>query len=375
MPEPLKNLLRPALVRAMVEIIAANAPSFDHDRFTAFATDGIEALELMERAALIRDALFATLPESFPEAATILAASLPAAGKTGLTGWMLLPVNQFIAARGIRDFDIALDLLKALTPHFTAEFGIRQFIHQDQERALATIIRWVDDANHHVRRLASEGTRPRLPWAMRLPQLIKDPSPILPILTALMDDPEDYVRRSVANSLNDIAKDHPDLVAAFIAEHIEGASAERRWLLKHASRTLLKKGHTRALANFGFGAAASLECNLLLANPAVLFGEGLDFEIRLRNAGNIAQSLMIDYAIHHVKADGSLSPKVFKWKTVTLEAGEDHIVQRRHAMRPITTRRYYPGEHRIVILVNGTETASGNFVLSMPSEVIVGRSP
>ncbi|MDR6669051.1 DNA alkylation repair protein [Rhizobium sp. 1399] len=375
MPEPLKNLLHPALVRAMAEIIAANAPFFDRDRFTALATDGIESLELMERAALIRDALFATLPENFPEAATILAASLPAAGKTGLTGWMLLPVNQFIAARGIRDFDIALDLLKALTPHFTAEFGIRQFIHQDQQRALATIARWVDDANHHVRRLSSEGTRPRLPWAMRLPQLIKDPSPILPILTALMDDPEDYVRRSVANSLNDIAKDHPDLVAAFIAEHIEGASAERRWLLKHASRTLLKKGHARALANFGFGAAASLECNLLLANPAVLFGEGLDFEIRLRNAGDIAQSLMIDYAIHHVKADGSLSPKVFKWKTVTLEAGEDHIVQRRHAMRPITTRRYYPGEHRIVILVNGTETASGNFVLSMPSEVIVGRSP
>lgn len=375
MPEPLKNLLHPALVRAMSEIIAANAPSIDSDRFTALATDGIEALELMERAALIRDALFATLPESFPEAAAILAASLPSAGKTGLTGWMLLPVNQFIAARGLEHFDIALDLLKALTPHFTAEFGIRQFIHQDQERALATIARWVGDANDHVRRLASEGTRPRLPWAMRLPQLIKDPSPILPILTALMDDPEDYVRRSVANSLNDIAKDHPDLVAAFIAEHIEGASAERRWLLKHASRTLLKKGHARALANFGFGAAASLECNLLLANPAVLFGEGLDFEIRLRNAGDIAQSLMIDYAIHHVKADGSLSPKVFKWKTVTLEAGEDHIVQRRHAMRPITTRRYYPGEHRIVILVNGTETASGNFVLSMPSEVIVGRSP
>ncbi len=375
MPEPLKNLLHPALVRAMAEIIAANAPSFDRDRFTALATDGIESLELMERAALIRDALFATLPENFPEAAAILAASLPTTGKPGLTGWMLLPINQFIAARGIRDFDIGLDLLKALTPHFTAEFGIRQFIHQDQARALATITRWVDDANHHVRRLASEGTRPRLPWAMRLPQLIKDPSPILPILTALMDDPEDYVRRSVANSLNDIAKDHPDLVASFIAEHIEGASAERRWLLKHASRTLLKKGHARALANFGFGAAASLECNLLLANPAVLFGEGLDFEIRLRNAGDIAQSLMIDYAIHHVKADGSLSPKVFKWKTVTLEAGEDHIVQRRHAMRPITTRRYYPGEHRIVILVNGTETASGNFVLSMPSEVIVGRSP
>ncbi len=374
MPEPLKNLLHPALVRGMADIIAANAPSFESGRFTALATDGIESLELMERAALIRDALFATLPESFPEAAAILDPSLPSPGKAGLTGWMLLPVSQFIAVRGLQHFDIALDLLKALTPHFTAEFGIRQFIHRDQERALATITPWVDDRNHHVRRLASEGTRPRLPWAMRLPQLIKDPSPLWPILTALMDDPEDYVRRSVANSLNDIAKDHPDLVAAFIAEHIGGASAERRWLLKHASRTLLKKGHAQALANFGFGAAASLECELLLAKPAVLFGEGLDFEIRLRNAGDITQSLMIDYAIHHVKADGSLSPKVFKWKTVTLAAGEDHVVQRRHAMRPITTRRYYPGEHRIAILINGTEAATGSFVLSMPAEAIIGTS-
>lgn len=374
MPEPLKNLLHPALVRAMADIIAVNAPSFDSDRFTALATDGIESLELMERAALIRDALFATLPENFTEAASVLGTSLPTGGRAGLTGWMLLPVNQFAAARGLQHFDVALDLLKALTPHFTAEFGIRQFVHQDQQRALATITRWVDDPNHHVRRLASEGTRPRLPWAMRLPQLVRDPSPILPILTALMDDPEDYVRRSVANSLNDIAKDHPDLVAAFIAEHIDGASAERRWLLKHASRTLLKKGHAQALANFGFGAASALECELRLPTPSVLFGEGLDFEIRLRNAGKASQSLMIDYAIHHVKADGSLSPKVFKWKTVTLAAGENHVVQRRHAMRPITTRRYYPGEHRIAILINGTETATGSFVLSMPAEDIVGRS-
>ena len=358
----------------MADLIAANAPSFKRDHFIALAAGGIESLELMERAALIRDALFATLPESFPDAAAILGTSLPSSGKPGMTGWMLLPVNQFIAARGVNHIDTALDLLKALTPHFTAEFGIRQFIHQDQERALATIAGWVDDPNHHVRRLASEGTRPRLPWAIRLPQLVKDPAPILPILIALMDDPEDYVRRSVANSLNDIAKDHPDLVATFIAEHIDHASAERRWLLKHASRTLLKKGHTQALANFGFGAAAALQCELTLQKPAVLFGEGLDFKIRLRNGGDIEQSLMIDYAVHHVKADGSLAPKVFKWKTVTLAAGEDHVAQRRHPMRPITTRRYYPGEHRIAILINGAETASDVFVLSMPAEPIIAVS-
>jgi len=367
MPEPLKNLLHEALVGEMADRIARNAPSFDKGRFVTLATGGLQALELMERSALIRDALFATLPDGFPEAAAILKASLPAAGKPGLTGWMLLPVNQFTAARGPDHFDLGLDLLKALTPHFTAEFGIRPFIHRDQQRALAIISGWVGDPDHHVRRLASEGTRPRLPWAMRLPQLVKDPAPILPILTALMDDPEDYVRRSVANSLNDIAKDHPDLVAAFIAAHIESASPERHRLLKHASRTLLKKGHAQALANFGFGAAAALECELRLVNGEVLFGEGLDFEIRVINAGESAQSLMIDYAIHHVKGDGSLAPKVFKWKTVTLAPGESHAIKRRHAMRPITTRRYYPGEHRIAILVNGTETASESFILTIPS--------
>jgi 3-methyladenine DNA glycosylase AlkC len=367
MPEPLKNLLSRTLAADMGDLIAAGTPSFEKERFAALATGGLDDLELMERSALIRDALFAMLPENFPEAAAILKTSLPANGKRGLTGWMLLPVNQFIAARGLDDFDLGLDLLKELTPYFTAEFGIRQFIHQDQARALAIISKWVTDPNHHLRRLASEGTRPRLPWAMRLPQLIKDPSPILPILTALMDDPEDYVRRSVANSLNDIAKDHPDMVAAFIAGHIDDASAERRWLLKHASRTLLKKGHVQALANFGFGAAAALECELRLLNSHVAFGEGLDFEIRIRNAADAAQSLMIDYTIHHVKSDGSLSPKVFKCKAVTLEGGETHIVQRKHALRPITTRRYYPGEHRITIMINGGEMASEPFILSMPA--------
>ncbi|MBX5159872.1 MULTISPECIES: DNA alkylation repair protein [unclassified Rhizobium] len=367
MPEPLKNLLHQALVGDMADRIAAHAPAFDKGRFVTLATDGLGAMELMERSALIRDALFATLPDDFPGAAAILKASLPASGRPGLSGWMLLPVNQFIATRGLDHFELGLDLLKALTPYFTAEFGIRPFIHRDQQRALAIISGWVDDPDRHVRRLASEGTRPRLPWAMRLSQLVKDPAPILPILTELIDDPEDYVRRSVANSLNDIAKDHPDMVAAFIAGHIENATRERRWLLKHASRTLLKKGHTQALANFGFGAAASLACELRLANSEVLFGEGLDFEIRVTNAGETPQSLMIDYAIHHVKGDGSLSPKVFKCKTIMLAPGQSHAIERRHAMRPITTRRYYPGKHRIAILVNGAETASESFVLVMPS--------
>lgn len=366
MAEPLKNLLHPALVKTMADQIAANANAFDTARFVETATRNMQQLELMQRSLQIRDALGETLPDDFSKAAAILSASLPRNGHSGLTGWALLPVSQFIAQRGLGHFDLSLDLLKQLTPHFTAEFGIRPFIHADQDRALATIGRWTADANQHVRRLASEGTRPRLPWAMRLPALMRDPQPILPILTVLLDDPEDYVRRSVANSLNDIAKDHPGLVAEFVGKHIGDASQERRQLLRHASRTLLKKGHAAALANFGFAPLSGVHAALHVQTASVDFGGALGFTLVLVNNGTAPQQVMIDYAVHHRKANGSLTPKVFKWKSLTLEGGETIEMTRRHAIRAITTRQYYPGGHRLEILVNGEILAGADFQLVMP---------
>jgi 3-methyladenine DNA glycosylase AlkC len=365
MAEPLKNLLHPGLVQNMAGHISLAAPDFDAIRFTTLATDGMDALELMQRAERIKDALTQTLPADYAAAADILRRALPENDKPGLSGWALLPVNQFVSQHGLGHFDRSLALLKALTPHFTAEFGIRRFLHAEQDRALAEISSWVTDTNHHVRRLASEGTRPRLPWAMRLPALVKQPAPILPILVALLDDPEDYVRRSVANSLNDIAKDHPALVADFVQRHLEGASAERRQLLRHASRTLLKNGDAKALANFGFAAARGITTSLTVATPVVTFGEKLGFSIAVSNQDEAPQRLMIDYAIHHVKANGTLAPKVFKWKTLDLPAGGRQSIDKDHAICAITTRVYYPGTHRIEILVNGTVSASGGFELRM----------
>jgi len=366
MAEPLKNLLHPALVKTMAEDIAANTGGFDKARFIDLATRDMQQLELMQRSIQIRDALVETLPAEFAEAAAILSASLPQNGDSGLVGWALLPVSQFVAQRGLDNFDLSLVLLKELTPHFTAEFGIRPFIHLNQERALATIGNWTTDQNHHVRRLASEGTRPRLPWAMRLPALMRDPQPILPILTALLDDREEYVRRSVANSLNDIAKDHPDLVAGFVAQHVADASAERRQLLRHASRTLLKKGHAAALANFGFAPLSGITAALNIQTESVDFGNSLAFTLAITNQGAASQQVMIDYAIHHRKANGGLAPKIFKWKSLTLNPRETVEMPRQHAIRAITTRQYYPGGHRLEILVNGAVLASGAFQLVMP---------
>lgn len=365
MAEPLKNLIHPGLVTGMADRLAKRSVDFDRETFLARALTGLEDLELMQRATKIRDALIETLPGDYSEAARLLGAALPNDEEDGIRGWALLPVNQFIALKGLDHFDTSLALLKKLTPHFTAEFGIRPFINADQDRALATISTWTAENNHHVRRLASEGTRPRLPWAMRLPALVRDPAPILPILTALIDDPEEYVRRSVANSLNDIAKDHPDMVAAFAGRHIAGASPERKRLLKHASRTLLKQGHSQALANFGFAAATDISAELTISTPDVRFGNHAAFSLLIGNPSGETQNLMIDYAVHHRKANGLLAPKVFKWKSLVLAPGETAHLEKNHPIRPITTRVYYPGAHRIEIQINGQPVAVGEFMLSM----------
>lgn len=367
MAEPLKHLIGPETARATANALARAWPDFAEKDFLAGVLPEIEALELMQRGQLIADALRVTLPQDFEQAAPILAACLPNGDRSGLTGWALLSFNQYIAAHGLGHVEIALKLLKALTPHFTAEFGIRPFIHREQSVALSIISGWTGDANHHVRRLASEGTRPRLPWAMRLPALVRDPRPILPILTALVDDREDYVRRSVANSLNDIAKDHPDVVADFVAAHSPGASPERLRLLKHASRTLLKKGHAAALANFGFRPLDGVTAELRLEREEVGFPGELVFRIRLGNATSEPQKVMIDYAIHHRKKDGSLSARVFKGTSLILPPGGGATLDRRHAFRPITTRVYYPGEHRLEVLVNGTSLSTASFTLAAPA--------
>ena len=368
MAEPLKHLIGLHTARDTADAVARAWGTFDHAAFVADILPVIDGLELMQRGQCIADALHRHLPDDFENAAPILHACLPAPDRAGLNGWALLSFNQYVAARGRGHLETALHLLKALTPHFTAEFGIRPFIAEEQDAALAIISSWALDPNHHVRRLASEGTRPRLPWAMRLPALVKNPTPILPILEALIDDPEDYVRRSVANSLNDIAKDHPDLVADFVERHSAGASKDRLWLLKHASRTLIKKGHGKALANFGFAPLDDVTATLTLESQQIDFPGELEFEILLSNTGKDMRTVLVDYAIHHQKKDGSLSPKVFKGKSLQLKPDESVTIAKCHAFRPITTRVYHPGAHRLEIMVNGTSAASADFDLATPRD-------
>ncbi|WP_254705527.1 DNA alkylation repair protein [Streptomyces vilmorinianum] len=258
---------------------------------------------------------------------------------------MTYPVNAAVAERTLAHnvFEPALDLLADLTPRLTAETAVRRFLQHDLQRALRTILPWTAHPDPHVRRLASETTRPRLPWAPRLPALVADPTPALPVLDALYRDPSEYVRRSVANHLNDISRDHPDTAVATAARWLTDPAPTTRATVRHGLRTLVKAGDPQALALLGHDPDATLHVTgPEVRTPEVRVGGELAFRYQVTNTGSRAASLAIDYVIHHRKADGPLSPKVFKLTTRTLEPGEQWSGLRRHSFRPLTAAATTP---------------------------------
>jgi len=359
MAEPFKNLIGPAVVRTMAAQLQQAWPAFDRKRFERLALAGLDSLEMKARAMQITAALEATLPRDFDLAAAVLDSGFIA----GLEGWGLWGVGEYVARHGQASPKRALALLHGLTQRFTAEWAIRPFILRHPELTFATLQRWCSDPSEHVRRLVSEGSRPRLPWGLQLKPLIADPSPTLPLLEALQDDPSDYVRRSVANHLNDIAKDHPALVADWLERHVPASSAERRALLRHASRTLIKRGDPRVLHAWGVGTPLRGTAALHIEPGRAVLGDSVTLQVLLQPKGRQPQRLAIDYAVHHVKANGSTSPKVFKGWTLELDAGEPLRLCKRHALKPITTRRYFGGRHRVELLVNGRVVAEAAFEL------------
>jgi len=374
--EAFKHRIGAQVVRDMARHLQRAWPAFDAQRFETRALDGLEGLELKARAMQLADALEATLPADFDRAAAVLEASFGPPGEgdaldslrttdAGLAGWPLWPIGEYVARRGLDRPQRALRTLHALTQRFSAEFAIRPFIAAHPATALATLAAWTADPSPHVRRLVSEGSRPRLPWGLQLKALVADPSPTLPLLRALQDDPSEYVRRSVANHLNDIAKDHPALVAQWLAEHLPGASAQRRRLLRHASRSLIKRGHPAVLEAWGLGRPLRGEATLAVAPRRLHVGETLTLTVTLTSTAARAQALQIDYAVHHVKASGATSAKVFKGWQLNLNPHERRVLTKRHSMRAVTTRRYHAGRHEIDLRVNGEILATAFFGLRL----------
>lgn len=357
----LKDLIGDAALRSLATVFAETAPGFQRKRFLAVAGDGLEPLSIMQRVHRVAEALAAALPGSF---ASKLDAVVAAAPKTG-GAFVNMGLCDFVASYGLHDPMASLKALKRMTAHGTAEFAIRPFLRQDLAGTMKTMARWTGDRDEHVRRLASEGCRPRLPWSFRLDALVADPAPLAEILHALRADESLYVRRSVANNLNDITKDHADWVFGHVAGW-DLADERSAWIVKHALRSRIKQGDTRALKLIGAsdGALAVVE-GLAIAPARVAIGGEIEIAFELRSTGETAQRLVVDYAVHYVKKNGRASPKVFKLKTVELAAGESTPIRIRRALRNFTTRTHYAGTHAVEVMVNGERLAGGTFELLM----------
>ena len=375
MAEPFKNMFNITLVRDMAQHFERHNPQFNSAAFITDATSNFDSLELKERSNQIALAMHRHLSNDFNETATLLLQSLDknpaddlkdaAITENGIAGWAIMPMAHYVSLYGVNHFETSMQLLKEFTKRFTSEFAIRSFLLQNQERALYYIFEWAQDENRHVRRLASEGSRPRLPWAEQLPELVADPTPLLDLLDMLKDDPEPYVRKSVANSLNDISKDHPELVTSIASDWFSAdASPERHRLVKHGCRTLIKQGNKQLLTVLGYG-EPNLKVNALKHPSRVHFGEALPFTLSLTSTSTKKQPLIIDYIIHHQKSAGHTTPKVFKWKTTTLGAQKTIELSKNHPFKKITTRVYYPGEHKLEIMINGQSFLTASFELCM----------
>lgn len=349
-------------------MIGAVHSGFDAQAFLRGVLEGYEALPLMPRGHKIAEALHAHLPHEYPRAIEILLASVaePATlpGKNPLAAFLFLPHTLFVAKYGLEHFELSMRAQHALTQRFTAEFSIRKFIDKNQILAIDMLREWTRDPSEHVRRLVSEGTRPRLPWAPRLRAFMHDPQPVLELLELLKDDPSLYVRRSVANNLNDIGKDHPELLFATAARWMKGANENRQWIVRHALRSAVKRGEAGALRVLGYGNKAKVAIRKAsLAPVRVKKGGVVQVQFDIASAASQPQRLVVDLRVHYVKANGKTSPKVFKLRALTLAAESVESFSKRLSLKDLTTRKHYPGTHKIEVVINGAATVLGKFEL------------
>lgn len=343
--EPLKNRVNEAYVDAIGKTIEASAGvSFLGFRDAVFDAEW-EKRELMDRMAHIANVMGHQLPGSYKEQLPHVLGLMKVV-PSGFDG-VVLP--HFVLAHGEEHWEASMLALEQLTQHSTGEFAIRLFLNQDLKKGMKQLVSWSKHENYHVRRLATEGCRPRLPWSMAIKPLKQDPSLIFPILENLLDDEEEYVRRSVANNLNDISKDHPDLVLAKCSAYLQ-ANPGRKRLVKHALRGLLKQAHPNALQLFDYSKLDGFNGTLSLNQHSIPW-EG-QVELSLKMTSRKQKKLRIEYLIHFMKSNGKQQAKVFQWSEKESFIGETQMTKK-HSFKELSTRKHYPGEHKISLRVNG----------------------
>ena len=335
-------------LNAMADAIMQVYPQFDKIRFLHLVV-GPEwsDLELKARMRHTTQCLSQTLPDSYLDALHVLkeVASV-------VTGFEAMCLPDFVEVFGLGYWDASLEALRKFTRYSSSEFAIRPFLDRSPEKGMAFMRSCARDPHENVRRFASEGCRPRLPWAMNLPGFIKDPEPIRPILETLINDPSEFVRRSVANNLNDISKDHPEIMLDW-CETWMGMSPHADKIIKHACRTLLKSGHNRALKLFGYGDGTQVKILEAKIHPVVLkIGESTTFSYKLEIKSPEPMRIRLEYVMEYMKLSGKTSRKVFKLTENTYSPGIRSF-NKTHAFTNMSTRKHYPGRHRIGLQVNG----------------------
>jgi len=353
-PKAFKHLFGESLLKRIADSIYNFYPSFNRKRFIKLSSELIP-LEMKPRVWLIRNELRALLPNYYTEAVNIL---LKSTSDGTLSGFDLWPYTEFVQTYGLDDPELSLNVLKKFTAIFTSEWAVRPFLKHYPDKTLLFLLRCCEDSDVHVRRWASEGSRPRLPWGERLHNFIRDPTHTVKILEKLKFDSELFVRKSVANHLNDIAKDHPEHVIAILKDWKQSAKEvelERlNWVIYRALRTLIKAGNPKALKLIGVSHAASIKLQKFrIIKERITLGETLEFEIQLCSKAARPQKLVIDYIMHFVKSNKKTAPKVFKLRTLKIAAKGVMIIKKSHRIKNITTRLYYAGVQHLEIQVNG----------------------
>ncbi|MFN8945010.1 MAG: DNA alkylation repair protein [Pseudobdellovibrionaceae bacterium] len=361
-----KNWINQSVVQSYSQELKKVDSKFQDQNFLLLVKN-LENLELKARVILIASALHECLGSNYPQALQKL---VHISQTDRLKQFELWPVSEFIRTYGKDHFDLSFQAMKELTSRFTSEFAVRPYILLDPDRALKQMEILADHSNVHVRRWASEGTRPYLPWGEKLEICIQNPKPNLKILEKLRFDPELYVRKSVANHLNDISKNHPTLVIQTLKNWKKEVPAdftkEFKFIVSRALRTLIKNRDPKALQMLGVSAKKDtlFFSKFEIRQPKVKFGSALEFQFEISHRTAKQTQLIIDYAIHFQKANHKLSAKVFKLKNITLKKNETLVVQKKHSIKPITTRRYYPGLHRLEVFANGQSVGIKDFYLT-----------
>ena len=342
-------------------------PTFATRAFVEQALRGYEELSLLPRAKHDARALGDHLPERYADAVDLVLRSLgPPVGSAmgqGMAPFVHLPFVYWVAERGLDHLDDSVRAMHAITQRFSCEFGVRPFIERHPHAMLEVLARWTRDPSVHVRRLVSEGTRPRLPWAPRLTVFERDPAPVIALLERLRDDPDDYVRRSVANHLNDLGRADPARLVALCTRWADGAPPARLRLIRHALRTLVKRGDPHALTVLGFGEPARIALRAASIEPArPRIGASVRIGFEIASTVRRVQRLLVDLRVTYADASGAPTrTKVFKLSTLELAGGEAAAFAKTLSLAPLSTRTHHPGGHRVEALVNGIAYEVGRF--------------